>query len=128
MEIGAARVGRGVPHGFGLRAHGVGALLKGGSALVTAKLPYSRRVGRCGFGMLLERDWMRCVAGPLPYSICQSVNIASTEERITTGYRRHAGIAGVGVRTVRSALKNTGSAESAGSVGIPDAVAGGMGR
>jgi len=84
------------------------------------KAPYSRRVGRCGFGMLAGRSggWMHCVTGRSPIE-CQSVNIASTEEWITIGWRRRARIAGTEVRTalfVLNDISSGGNAASAASV------------
>jgi hypothetical protein len=55
---------------------------------------------------------MRRPSASLP-RICRSVKIASTEERITTGYRRRVRIAEVAVRTARFVLKNINTVGSA---------------
>ena len=77
------------------------------------------------FGKVID---LGAAAGPLPYRICRAVRIASTAERITIGYRRRVRVAEGGILAARFVLRNTSSAGSAGSVGIPVAAAGSMCR
>ena len=58
--------------------------------------------------------------------LCQSAEIASTAARSTIGYRLSVRGAEVEVLTVRFALRNIRSAESAGSAVIPDVRAASM--
>jgi len=77
------------------------------------------------FGKVID---LGAAVGPLPYRICRAVRIASTAERITIGYRRRVRVAEGGILAARFVLRNTSSAGSAGSVGIPVAAAGSMCR
>jgi len=69
-------------------------------------------------------------AGPLPfpYFVCRAVKIASTEERITTGYRHRVHVAEGEILIARFVLRNINNAGSAGSAGTPAAGAGSMYR
>ena len=74
-------------------------------------------LGRRGlFGKVID---LGAAAGPLPYRICRAVRIASTEGRITIGCRLRVRVAEGGILAARFVLRNTSSAGSAGSAGIP---------
>jgi len=71
---------------------------------------------------------MHCVAGPLPYRICQIVKIAIMAGGSTTGYRRRARIVGIEVRTALFVLNDISSAENAVSAASVVAPVGNMRR
>ena len=142
MEIGAARVGRGVAHGFGLRARRRRGFVERRDGVWLRPCRSTSDVSAVavvwydaeGGGLVVGTP----AAGPLPYSfaylsivfcsVCRSVKIASMEERITTGYRPPCSRCGGRNSVVRGALKSISSGGSAGSVGIPVVAAGSMCR
>jgi hypothetical protein len=79
-------------------------------------------LGRRGlFGKVID---LGAATGPLPYRICRAVKIAIMADVNTTGLFLRAQIAAGAVRIATFVLRNTSSAGSAGSVGIPVAAAG----
>ncbi len=73
------------------------------------------------FGMLEGRVGGRDPSrrpSSLPYLVCRSVKIASTAERITTGYRRRVRVVEAAILAARGVLKGISSDASASSVDI----------